>query len=137
MKAKDLIIDFINLIFALALVAFIMFYFVVGDRFSAFVQLLESLIPIGIYGMIFLIMINIKRVKLKREVNEGNEDTEITLHLNYLDKLKADILVFLMPIIILLIAFFVEKVVTAVDVIQASAAFLLMYFWQKILFKRV
>lgn len=136
MKAKDVIIDFINHIFLLSMVAFFIFWFTVGDRFEAFAELMRSLVPIGIFGFIFLVMIKIKRMKMKERRRNSEEDAEIVLRLTYFDESRGDILIFLLPIIILLIAFFIDGFVATADVIQAAFAFLLMYLWKSALFKK-
>lgn len=136
MKAKDIIIDFINHLFLLFIVAFFIFWFIVGDRFEAFTELMRSLVPVGIFGFIFLVMIKIKRMKLKERRRNNEEDAEIVLRLSYFDESKGDILIFLLPIIILLVAFFIDGAVSFSDIIQAVVAFILMYLWKSALFKK-
>ncbi len=135
MKAKDLIIDFINLLFLVGLVGLVLLYFMAGDRFNNFVEIMQNLIPVAIFGVMFLVMLKIKRKKIK-EKKRNQEDMGIALYLTYFDKLKGEIILYLLPIIILLIGFFVDKIINVVDVIQATVAFLLMYLWQRILFKK-
>lgn len=135
MKAKDIIIDFINHIFLLGIIAFFIFFFTIGDRFETFVEIMRSFAPIAIFIFIFLVMVKIRRMKIKEKIKDGGETDEIVLRLTYFDELKGDILIFLLPIVILLIAFFIEGFVALSGIIQAGVAFLLMYFWKKILFK--
>jgi hypothetical protein len=136
MSAKDLIIDFINLVFLIALIAFVVFYFIVGDRFGSFVRIMESLVPISFFCIIMLIALRLKRDEIKRLKKIGDGNTEITLRLSLFDKYKGDALIFLLPIVILSIPLFIEKIVTFADIIQATAAFLFMYFWNKYLFDK-
>ncbi len=135
MKAKELIIDFINLVFLLALVGFVILFFMVGDRFGTFVEIMKSLMPVAVFGIIFLIMLKIKRMKFREKQREGDQYAETVLYLTYFDELKCDILVFLLPVVILLIPFIKDRVVDVSDIFQASVALLLMYAWKKILFK--
>jgi len=136
MKAKDLFFDFINHVFLLSLVGFVIFFFIVGDRFGKFVEVMRSLMPVAIFGIIFLVMLKIKRMKFKQRQKSGNEYEEIVLYLSYFDELKCDILVFLLPIAILIIPFIKYGDIAATDIAQASVAFSLMYLWRKILFKK-
>ena len=136
MSAKDLIIDFINLVFLIALIAFVVFYFIVGDRFGTFILILKSLVPISFFCILMLIAIRLRREEIKRLKKNGEGNMEINLRLNLFDKYKGDILIFLLPIVILLIPFFIEKIVTLADIIQATVAFLWMYLWNKHLFDK-
>lgn len=134
MNAKNLIIEFINMIFMIVLILFCVIYFLAFDRFAAFTQIMESLMPIAVFGILFLIKMKLNRRVLKKRKNEDN--LEIVLYLNYFDKFKTDILTYLMPMAIIFVAFIINKNVDSVDILQAIIAFLLFYFWQKILFKK-
>lgn len=138
MKAKDLAIEFLNLGFLVILVIFVIVFFIAGDRFESFVHIMKALAPVAIYGIIFMIMIKINRMKLIKWKSEGREssDKEIVIYLSFIDKYILDILLYLMPIAVLLVAFFLnDKVVNLIDVIQATAAFLMMTYSQRLLFK--
>ena len=135
MKAKDMVLDFINYAFLLALVGFVILFFIAGDRFGVFIEIMKSLMPVAVFGIIFLVMLKIKRMKFREKERDGSEREETVLYLTYFDELKCDILVFLLPIIILLIPFIKDRDIAMTDIIQASVAFLLMHFWKKILFK--
>lgn len=134
MSAKDLIIDFLNFIFLIAIISFFIVFFIVGDRFFAFSQFIKTLMPLAIFTLIFLIKIKLTRTKLKKRKHENN--MEITLYLTYFDKLKFDILIYSTPIIITGIAFTINKTITLTDIIQAIIVFLIMYIWQIILLKK-
>lgn len=136
MKAKDLFIDFLNLVFLVVLIGFVIFFFMAGNRFGVFVGILKSLVPIAIFLIIFLVMLKIKRMAFKeKQTGEMNEE-KIVLYLGRFDLLKWDIIIFLLPVIILLLAFFIDKEVTITDIIQAAIALLLMYYWKKILLNK-
>lgn len=138
MNAKSLILDFINLVFLIILVGFVIVFFIAGDRFESFIHIMKSLVPIAIYGIIFMIMIKIKRMQLQKWKSEGREssDKEIVIYLSFMDKYILDILLYLMPIVILVTAFFLEdKVVNFTDILQATVAFLMMAYSQRLLFK--
>lgn len=134
--AKDLLIDFLNLVFLVVLVGFVLSFFIVGDRFGVFIKIMRSLIPIAVFLIIFLIMLKIKRMAFKeKQTGEMNEEKTV-LYLGRFDLLKWDIVIFLLPVIILLLAFFIDKEVTITDIIQATIALLLMYHWKKLLLNK-
>lgn len=134
MTAKDTILEFINLIFLVLLIGFCIFFFVSGDRFAAFTVLLKSLTPVAFFGIILLIKNRFNRQQVRKRQEENNLD--ITLRLTYFDRLKTDFVVFSLPMIVLLIPIIFVRKIDALDLLQASAAFAIFYFWQKFLFKK-
>ncbi len=134
MSAKDQIINFINDLFAIILVGFCIVYFTAGNRFESFGSLMKALFPLVIFSIIFLVRLRINRMQLKKRERENNMG--IVLYITYFDKLIFDVLICLLPIVIVGIAFIVNKQITLVDIFQAIVVFLLMYFWQMRLFKK-
>ena len=134
MSAKDLIIDFINTVFIIVLVGFFIVFFIAGDRFEQFGKFIESLIPLAFFGIILLVTLKINRTQLKKRRREAN--IEINLYLTYFDKLISDVVVCLMPIAIIAVSMLANGYVDSIDIFQAVIAFLIMYFWQKFLFKK-
>lgn len=134
--AKDLLIDFLNLVFLVVLVGFVLSFFIVGDRFGVFIKIMRSLIPIAVFLIIFLIMLKIKRMAFKEKHDGEMNEEKTVLYLGRFDLLKWDIVIFLLPVIILLLAFFIDKEVTITDIIQAAIALLLMYHWKKLLLNK-
>lgn len=132
MTWKEFLLDFIQYALFLALLAFVIIFFFVGDRMGMLYAFVKSLVPFAYFGMLFLIKLKINRVDFK--TRERDNDTNITLHLKYFDKFLVEIIVFLIPIIILGIAFLDHKV-GLTDILQALAAFLLAYVSLKIIFK--
>jgi hypothetical protein len=132
--AKDLLIDFINFAFAIIIIGLAVLYFIAGDNFDNFKRILESLTPIGLLLVLFLINLKFWRERAKKKEREGN--MEITLRLNFFDKLKSDFFVFSMPAAILLISFIARGQVGFLEVIEALFVFVIAYFWQKWLFSK-
>jgi len=130
MSAKNLLIDFISMVVLIALIAFVLFYLILGNRFDAFVGLMRSLAPIAIFLILFLVVIKIKRIELNKK-SEFEGDKDIVIHLRFMDLLKWDIIVFLTPVIFLLIALAIDEQVVLKDVIQAIVSLLIMYFCKK------
>lgn len=132
--AKDIFIDFLNFVFGIVIVGLSILYFIAGDNFENFKRTLESLIPFGFLGIFFLVNLKLWREKAKKKEREGNMD--ITIRLTFIDKLKSDLVLFIVPATILLIAFFVKKRLGLIDVFEASSAFAIVYIWQKWLFSK-
>jgi hypothetical protein len=130
--AKDLLIDFINFSFAVIIIGLSILYFIAGDNFENFRRVLESLVPFGGLAVLFLVNLKFWREKAKKKEREGN--MEITLQLNFFDKLKSDFVLFLLPAVILLIAFAANKKISLTDIFEALAVFIIAYLWQKWLF---
>jgi hypothetical protein len=134
LTAKDLLIDFINFIFFLVIVGFCILYFIAGDNFNVFRLVLESLVPFGVLGAFFLINLKFWRQKARKKEREGN--LGIILELNFIDKLKSDLFLFVLPVAVLAIAFAARGRVGAVDISAGGAVFAIAYFWQKWLFSK-
>lgn len=137
MSTKDLFLDLLNFIFLIALVALVIFYFIAGDRFAAFIEIMQSLIPLAIFMIIFLIALKIKRREYKRNKERDGEGGGIILSLSHFDVLKWDMIIFLTPVIILLIALFIDREVDLTDIFQAVFSLVIMYVWKKVLLKRI
>ena len=129
-----MIINFINDVFLIILISFCIVFFIAGDRFEMFGQYMKALFPIAIFAIIFLIKLRIDRNQLKKRKKDNN--TEIILYLTFFDKLILDTLIYLLPIIVLIIAFTMNNKIIITDIFQALSVFLLTYFWQKFLFKK-
>jgi len=130
--AKDILIDFINFIFAVTIIGLAILYFIAGNNFENFRRVLEALAPLAVLVMIFLVNLKLWREKAKKKEREGNLD--LTLQLTFVDKLKSDIFLFLLPAAVLLVAFIVNQRVGLVDILEALAVFIVAYLWQKWLF---
>lgn len=134
MSAKNFILDFINYLFIILLVIFTIFFFIDPDRFAVFTEILKSLLPLSVFVLIFLIKLKLGRGELDRKREESGFD--LVLYLDYFDKFKAELLVFALPIIIFLVPLLAGGQPGLSDFLQAAIAFLLMYLWQKNLFKK-
>ncbi len=132
--AKDLLIDFINFIFGITIIGLAIIYFIAGDNFENFRRFLESLAPLAVLVLIFLINLKLWRERAKKKERDGNSD--LTLQLNFTDKLKSDIFLFALPAAILIIAFFINKSVGVTDILEAAVVFIIAYLWQKWLFSK-
>lgn len=134
MSAKDLILDFLNLVFLILLIVFCIFYFISGDHLSDFSLFLQSMVPLAFFGILFLIQLKIIRREIREKKNEQN--TEIVLYLNVFHKLFSDIVVFCTPILLGLVIYQANGILGATDIIILSVLFLIMFSWQKYLFSK-
>ncbi|MFA6306870.1 MAG: hypothetical protein WCV70_02565 [Patescibacteria group bacterium] len=134
MSSKDLLLDFLNLIFLVLLIAFCVFYFIAGDRFAIFTLFMKAMVPLAFFGVIFLIRLKMTRSEIKKRKSEDN--TELVLYLNVFHKLISDIIVFTTPILLGLLIYMARSSLDAADVILLIIVFLIMFFWQKYLFSK-
>ncbi|MCD4694535.1 hypothetical protein K8R62_04225 [bacterium] len=134
MKAKDMIIEFINVIFGVAIISTSIIYFITGDNFDNFGNFMKSLAPIAIFALLMMILNSFRKMELKKRERECN--LKITLELTYYDKLISDFTVFLIPMAILVVPLFMLGKIDKIDLIQSLIAFIVMGLWQKYLFNK-
>lgn len=127
-------LDFLTYAFLIFLICFCIVFFIAGNRVEMISDFMKSLFPLAIFGVFFLIKTKFGRYEFKKRSKEN--DLDITLRLTYIDKLLGDLITFALPILIIAIALFFKGKVDFVDIIQASAAFLAMYLWEKRLFNK-
>lgn len=134
MSAKNLIIDFANLIFVILIIGGAILYFIAGDSFDNFKNILASLSPFGLFVILLLFKIRFSRGEREKREREGNLD--LILRLNFMDKARSDVFMFSLPIAVCLIAFIVNREVTLLNFFQAAAVLLIAYWWKKWLFSK-
>lgn len=134
MSIKQTLIDFINYVFILAIIAFFILYFIVGDRFAIFAAFVRNISPLAVFILMLLIRIKISRSEFIRRKYQDNKD--LILYLSYIDKFINDFITFSSPVIILFIPLIFYKTTDLVDIIQAILTFLLIYLWQRHLFNK-
>lgn len=134
MNAKEMFLDFLNLIFFITVVGLSILYFIAGDHFTAFKELMQSLAPFGLFGILFLAVIRVNRETNKKRVSEGNDEIEITLSL--FDKFKIELFVFLLPMIISAISWLSNGKVLMNDFIIASVVFIFAWLFRSWLFSK-
>ncbi len=135
MTGKDLIIDFVTYVVGLLFFAFVIFFIILGDRFDAFKNFFISIIPLAIFALIAVVIVNIRKRDIKKKKDDSNY--EITLFLNYGDRLTSDIVFTGLPLIILIIGFLTKFSIQRDDVIQALVVFAILYFYFKSLYSKV
>lgn len=132
MTAKDLFIDFLNLVFLISLIIFSLFYFVLEDNFHLALKFLRSLIPLSFFGLMLAFRLKLNEKRRKKKEREGG--LEMELWLSYMDKAKSEFFLYSLPITILFIPMAFTMTANILDILQALTVFVLAYLWQRILF---
>lgn len=134
MSARNLIVDFVNLIFIIIIIGGAILYFIAGDHFEDFKKILVSFSPIGFFIILFLFKLRFGRGEKEKREREGN--LNLILKLDFVDKTKSDIFMFSLPVTVCLIAFIVNKEVTLINFFQSAVVFIIAYWWKKWLFSK-
>ncbi len=134
MSFKELILDFLNFTFMIILIVLFILYFVAGDRFTAFSNLMASFSVPFFIVIIYLVKLKIDRSRIKKRKKEG--DYEIVLYLTFWHKLLSDAIVYLTPLGICFIKYIATGKLKIDDVLISLFIFIIMAVWQKLLFSR-
>lgn len=134
MNAKDIVLSFLDTLFLILVVSGSILYFIAGDNFEEFKIFLKSLSPIAVFILVLLILIKLKRVNFRKKRKEAN--LSLILNLEYTDEMKADLITFLTPVIILIIPLIKFGRIYFIDLIQALSCFLILILWQKYIFSK-
>jgi len=134
MSAKNLLLDFINYLFITLLLVLSFFYFIDPERFHEFTEFMGALVPLAVFGIIFLIKLKFIRVELENKKEEGS--TDLVLFLDYFDKVKADLITFGIPMLMILLKQIITGAVEIADILIAALTFVSLYFWHRYLFKK-
>lgn len=135
MTARDLIIDFINFLFFIALTAFFVFYFVLGRRTDQLIEILKSLAPFSIFGLAFLFKLKgfAKTMKRAKEVESFSDEEQWVI--SNRDIVKDRMITIFLPIIVLASAF-IDGEVNNYDIYQSLFCFFYILFFHWIMFRK-
>jgi hypothetical protein len=134
LKAKDMMIDFLNYAFLLALVSFCIIFFAVGDRFTTFYEFLKMLVPFSLFGIFFLVFLKIKRNDIRQlRVEETLE--EIVIYLTRADIIKDRIIIIFLASFIIITDYFTASQLS-IGVLQSFIFLLAMLIWRIIIFRK-
>ncbi len=125
MSAKELLIDFLNLVFVVLITGASILYFISGDNFETFKNLMQTLAPFGLFGLLLLITLRVNRRKMKKRRSENNMDMDLSL--NFMDRMKIDIFIFSLPMVVCLVFWLLEKTMTMSIFLSACSVFILAY----------
>jgi len=134
MNAKFIFLDFVNYLFLLALIIFVIAYIIVGGRLEMFEKIMKSLVPFAYYGMGLVYFIERKRKQRIKLIEETNFD-EIVAYKTIIDRIKdLFVIVFLSFVIIVLVAYRGDLRID--DVFQALLIFASLFLWQFFIFQK-
>lgn len=133
-KPKEMIFDFVNTMFLLALIAFCVFYFIVGNNWGVAEKIVKIAVNLSIFSILFLAKLKIIRHKTKyKEKDESFDD--IAVYFSHADKIKNLIIIFVILFLIFLISFFWSPDMN-IAFVQIIWIFFILYFWHFYLFRK-
>jgi hypothetical protein len=134
MSGKDLILDFLGLLFMVAVIGFCIFYFIVGNRVEAVSVIMKTIAPFSFFGAILVLKWRINNREYKKRQDMSNFD--IVIYLTYMDKLKSDLFLYSLPIIVIIIPFLAGYEINTALFLQACIVFVFAFIWQRSIFNK-
>ncbi|PLX21171.1 hypothetical protein C0584_03430 [Candidatus Parcubacteria bacterium] len=134
MSGKDTFVDFISYVVGLLLLAFVVFFIIVGDRFEAVMSFFVSLAPLAVFAFVAVVILNFRKREIKKKREEQN--FEMTLFLNYADKLSSDLAFTGIPVLVMLIALLMNGKIEIEDILQSLLVFVILYIYFKALYSK-
>jgi hypothetical protein len=125
MTTRDTVFVFVNMAFMLVVVAFCVFFFTIPGNFEKFQLFLKVISPVMVIAFVYSVKIRLLRSKHKEMQSQGEPDIEYSL--SFSDRMLYDAANFLLPIAILLLAFFSGEI-NIYHFSQAAVVFLSLYF---------
>lgn len=132
LKAKDMLVDFLDTAFLLFMISFCVFYFIVGNHFDVAQKIVKAAFAFSWVGVIFMLKFKFAKVHIRKIIGEGREN-EIVAYFDKTDRLKDLLLIIVYPVSIIALGLWKESL-NDVDVFQALIIFLVAYFWHFNLF---
>ncbi len=134
MSSRDLFFYFLETIFIIFLIAFSLFFFILGDRFYLIYVFMRAVAPLAVYALFFLAVTEARRREMKKRKRE--ERMDIVLLLDFWDKAKADFITFGLATAIFVIPFLTKGRPDIIDVFQASVVLVILFLWHRYLFSK-
>lgn len=134
LQAKDLVIDFLNTTFLLALIGFCVFYFIVKDYFFTAAVVARAVFATAIMGIVFLIKFKQEQVKVRHFKKYESLD-EVAVYFSRYDhylSLIFNVAAVLSIVVLALIDGRIDQL-TIVYVILNS---LILSLWQLVIFRK-
>lgn len=100
MKAKDQLLDFLNLTFGVLLIGFMVYFFSLPGNFERFQSLLLSFTPLIFFAATMIIRLKLTSSQIQEEGEFADENAFIRL--TYWDKIKLEIILTGLPIVMIL-----------------------------------
>lgn len=129
-----MIIDFLNFTFFIALIVFCIIFFIFGDRFKVFLDIMRSIAPLSFFAFMFLLFLKKKSKLIARFKEEGNFD-EVILYLTRLDRLRDFFVILSIALVNLIFSYFMRSN-CGDDFVQIFILFTVMILWSSWLLKK-
>lgn len=129
-----MLLNFLYLIFLVVIVGGAIIFFIAGDRFMTFANFIRSAWPIMFLLVALAFKLRLTKAEERRYAATGLSLRTITI--SYGDKMKGEIVTFLAPVAVLLVAAFSEEGVWPLDIVQAFFVLIIVYAWNKYLWLR-
>jgi hypothetical protein len=96
MKAKDQLLDFVNLLFGILLIGFFVYYFTIPGTFERFQYILMSFAPLIFFSATLIARMRLTSARIREDSGYANENAFVRL--TYWDKIRLEIILTGLPI---------------------------------------
>ena len=125
-------IEFINTAFLVSLIAFMVFYVVLGDRIALFREFMRTLMPVVCALIPFLVTIKTSSIKLRKFERDGQLDS-VYSYLSDDDQRHDLYVVSALPAVLIGLSLF-DGALTLEDSVQAFSVAAIAFLWHRYLF---
>jgi hypothetical protein len=125
-------IEFINTAFLVGLIAFMVFYVILGDRMTIFQEFMRTLMPVVCALIPFLVTVKVSKVKLRKFEQDGQLDSAYS-YLSDDDQRHDLYVVSALPAVLIGLSLF-DGAVTLEDAVQAGSVTVIAFLWHRFLF---
>ena len=133
-KPKEMFFDFLNTVFLLALIAFLVFYFIAKNNWGMAEKIAKNAMNLSVLGVLLLIKLKTIRIKFKNRKEEESFD-DIVVYFDRFDKIKSFLAILAILILMSLGSFF-WGVDLKTSLTQIIIVFLVSYLWHIFLFRK-
>jgi hypothetical protein len=134
MTAKDMFMDFLNVVFIVVIITFAIFFFILWGYFDSFTEFLKNIATFGAFGLGLVVVLKIDSKRYKKRKAEGSLD--IILQLTYIDKIKTDVTIFGLPLILCFVPLIMRGSIGLANLFQAIISFLIIMAFRQSLFNK-
>lgn len=132
-RAIDIFTDFLSTIFLLAMVSFVIFFIVAGDRVNLAEHFVRTIMPFSLFGILFFVVLKIKRREMKKEKEQFTLDN-VVVYLAPRDITK-DKLVILFILFAMVMPNLIDRALSSIDVMQVIVVLIYLMTWHYIKFR--
>ncbi len=132
MDPKDLIIEFVNTVFLILLVTFVIFYFIVGKRYAVAAEMVKMAMPLVLFVIVLLFKTKEHRYKARRLRSDNTEDEVVFYPSNKTITIDRFVIIFI--IIFIILVPIIDGRIFFEDFCQSIIIGLLLFAWHRHLF---